>query len=67
MNPDRLISAITLERVEAMATNPKSPKALRQFHAAQLADLRRRAAMQQAPARRGPNWDREIENETPTL
>lgn len=63
MNPHRLISAMTLERVETMATNPKSPKALRQFHADQLADLRHRAAMQQAPARRGPDWDREIENE----
>lgn len=51
MTSARRISPLTLSRVEAMATDPASTPALRQFHTEQLAGLRARAARQHAPAR----------------
>ncbi len=40
MNSNRNPSPLTLQLVEAMATDPSSTKALRAFHAAQLVKLR---------------------------
>ena len=40
----RTPSPLTLALVAAMATDPRATPALRQFHAAQLADLQRRAS-----------------------
>ena len=50
MNPaptfTRRISPITLALAEHMATDPASPRSLREFHQSQLQDLRHRAALQ---------------------
>lgn len=50
MNPiptfTRRISPMTLALVEHMATDPASPRPLREFHQTQLADLKHRAALQ---------------------
>jgi hypothetical protein len=40
----RTPSPLTLALVAAMATDPRASAALRKFHAAQLADLERRAS-----------------------
>lgn len=63
MNPARRITPLTLSLVEGMATDPRSPRALRQFHAASLTDLRARAERQDRPARPNP-FDRYIEKLT---
>lgn len=49
---NRIPSATTLELVEAMASDPKSTKALRDFHAANLVGLkqRRRTAVECRPS-----------------
>jgi hypothetical protein len=54
MNPNRIISPLTLSLVEAMATDPKSTPQLRKFHQKQLADLRTRADRQTRPRRETP-------------
>ena len=60
MNPSRRISSLTLSLVERMATDPASTPTLRAFHAAQLADLRKRAG-DAAPARRASPFSRFVE------
>ena len=55
----RTPSPLTLALSAAMATDPRASAALRQFHAAQLADLERRAS--RAQVRRPSPFTRFIE------
>lgn len=57
----RIPSPLTLSLVRAMATNPESPQALRDFHAASLADMERRVR-NAAPARRSSPFSRFAES-----
>ena len=42
----RRLSPLTIELARNMATDPASPRPLREFHQAQLVDLQRRQALQ---------------------
>lgn len=62
--PNRLITDLTLSLVAAMAEDVTLPKGLRDFHVAQLADLRRRAEAQRRTRNSNP-FDRFIQKLEP--
>lgn len=57
---NRLITPQTIALVESMANDLALPRGLRDFHTAQLANLRRRSAEQHKPVRSNP-FDRFIQ------
>lgn len=57
---ERLVTDLTLELAAAMAADTTKPEALREFHAAQLKDLRQRAERQRRSRSETP-FDRFLE------